>query len=79
LPPTAAKKISVPTPLIRMATLGSKPISRGPSTVAPNIATTCWMPNATVCGHGSRSSGATTMPSAGCFTVQSSILPLFGF
>src|SRR5260370_31227429 len=64
------KKISVPTPLISTATLASKPISSGPSTVPPNIATTCWTPSAIVCGHGSRSSGATTMPSAGCFIVQ---------
>jgi hypothetical protein len=62
-----AMKISVPTPLIRIATFGSKPISNGASTVAPNIATTCWMPSAKVCGAGSRSSGAIT-PSR--FTVQ---------
>src|SRR5260370_39935788 len=76
------KKISVPTPLISTATLASKPISSGPSTVPPNIATTCWMPSAIVCGHGSRSSGATTMPSAGCFIVQGKTsppnLPRFG-
>src|SRR6218665_1150513 len=49
-------------PLIRMATLGSKPISSGASTVAPNIATPCCTPIAIVCGQGSRSSGATTTP-----------------
>src|SRR5260370_41727510 len=64
------KKISVPTPLISTATLASKPISSGPSTVPPNIATTCWTPSAIVCAHGSRSSDATTMPSAGGFIVQ---------
>src|ERR1700730_10968620 len=64
------KKISVPTPLISTATLASTPINSAPSTGPPNIATTCWMPSAIVCGQGSRSSGATTMPSAGCFIVQ---------
>ncbi len=39
---------------------GSKPIRIGASTVEPNIATTCWMPMAMVCGHGRRSSGATS-------------------
>src|SRR4029453_849287 len=47
-----------------MATLGSNPISSGASTVAPNIAITCWAPSAAVCGHGNLSSGATTTP--GC-------------
>src|SRR5882757_2275005 len=64
------KKISVPTPLISTAMLGSKPISRGARIVDPNIATTCCRPSAVVCGHGRRSSGATTPPSTGCFTVQ---------
>src|SRR5436190_22988970 len=43
-----------------MATLGSKPISSGASTVAPNIATTCWSPSARVWAMGRRSSGAMT-------------------
>ena len=60
LPPVIAKNTSVPTPDISTATFGSKPISSGASTVAPNIATTCCAPIATVCGHGSRSSGAIT-------------------
>src|SRR5262245_44447123 len=64
------KKISVPMPLISTVTLASKPISSGPSTVPPNIASTCWTPSATVCGHGSRSSGATTMPSAAGLNFQ---------
>src|SRR5882757_127874 len=68
------KKISVPTPLISTAMLGSKPISRGARIVDPNIATTCCRPSAVVCGHGRRSSGATTPPSTGCFTVQLSIV-----
>jgi hypothetical protein len=55
-----AKNTSVPTPDISTATLGSKPIRIGASTVAPNIATTCWAPIANVCGQGSRSSGAIT-------------------
>jgi hypothetical protein len=54
------KKISVPTPLIRIAMLGLKPMRIGASTVAPNIAITCCTPIAAVCGQGSRSSGATT-------------------
>jgi hypothetical protein len=54
------KKISVPTPDIRMAMFGSKPISSGASTVAPNMATTCWRPMATIWGQGRRSSGAIT-------------------
>src|SRR5476649_1344896 len=64
------KKISVPTPLISTAMLGSKPISSGARIVEPNIATTCCRPSAVVCGHGRRSSGATTTPSTGCLTVQ---------
>jgi hypothetical protein len=32
----------------RIATFGSKPMSSGASTVAPNMATTCWMPSAIV-------------------------------
>ena len=65
------KKISVPTPLMRMATLGSKPMSSGASTVAPNIAMTCCTPIAVVCGQGRRSSGATTMPGTGRLTRHS--------
>ena len=59
-PPTATKKISVPMPEKRIATLGSKPISSGASTVAPNIATTCCRPSASVGPAGRRSSGAIT-------------------
>ena len=54
--------ISVPTPLMRMATLGSKPMSSGASTVAPNMAMTCCTPSAAVCAQDRRSSGATTAP-----------------
>jgi hypothetical protein len=49
-------------PDIRIATLGSKPISNGASTVAPNIATTCCTPRASDVPSGSRWSGATTPP-----------------
>jgi hypothetical protein len=50
LPPVIRKNTSVPTPDISTATLGSKPISSGASTVAPNIATTCCAPIAIDCG-----------------------------
>ena len=62
MPPVTRKKISVPTPLIKIATFGSKPIRMGASTVAPNIAITCCTPITAVCGQGSRSSGAITPP-----------------
>src|SRR5436190_23469985 len=66
-----AKKIKVPMPLISTQTLGSKPIRIGASTVEPNMATTCCRPSAVVCGHGRRSSGATTVPSAAGFSFHS--------
>jgi hypothetical protein len=69
------KKISVPMPDMRIATLGSKPISSGASTVAPNIAITCCTPRAAVCGQGRRSSGATTAPAAGR-TSRQLIMPI---
>ena len=56
------KKIKVPTPLIKMARFGSKPMRMGASTVAPNIAITCCTPITAVCGQGSRSSGPITPP-----------------
>ncbi|MDT4827161.1 hypothetical protein FQZ97_604980 [compost metagenome] len=65
--------MSVPMPLIRIAMLGLKPIRIGASTVAPNMAITCWMPIAPVCSQGSRSSGAMTAPLASVdtgFSVQ---------
>lgn len=34
----------VQIPDIMMARLGSRPMRRGKTKVAPNIATTCWMP-----------------------------------
>ena len=55
-----AKKISVPMPEKKRARFGSKPITSGATTVAPNIASTCWKPMASVPGQGSRSSGAIT-------------------
>jgi hypothetical protein len=60
------KKSRVPTPLMRIAMLGLKPIRIGASTVAPNMAITCCTPIAAVCGQGRRSSGATTAPSVAC-------------
>src|SRR6516165_3569411 len=70
------KNIKVPTPLISIAILGSKPISNGARTVEPNIATTCCIPSAMVCGQGRRSSGATTMLSAGSLKVQLNMVSL---
>ena len=52
--------MSVPSPLMRMATLGSNPIRMGASTVAPNMAITCCTPITAVCGHGRRSSANDT-------------------
>ncbi|CFO34482.1 Uncharacterised protein [Bordetella pertussis] len=49
-------------PDMRIATLGSKPISSGASTVEPNMATTCWAPMAMFLGQDRRSSGAMTAP-----------------
>src|SRR5687767_13193228 len=43
----------------RMARLGSNPIRIGATTVAPNMASTCWNPIAIVCPQGSRSSALT--------------------
>jgi hypothetical protein len=48
----------MPMPDIRIATSASNPPRSGARAVAPNIATTCCRPRATVCGQGSRSSGA---------------------
>jgi hypothetical protein len=76
LPPVIRKKIRVPTPLMRMAMLGSNPMRMGASTVAPNIAITCCTPIAAVCGQGSLSSGAITPPrrsTSADFSVQSNI------
>ena len=41
MPPTMAKKMSVPMPLIKTAMLGSKPMRIGARMVEPNMATTC--------------------------------------
>ena len=41
-----------------MAVFGLKPMMTGASTVAPNMAKMCWMPSATDCAAGGRSSGA---------------------
>ena len=54
------KKISVAMPEKKIATFGSKPISSGASTVAPNIATTCCSPTRMVGPVGRRSSGRIT-------------------
>ncbi|MGY4327176.1 hypothetical protein ACVWWG_001593 [Bradyrhizobium sp. LB7.2] len=54
------KKISVPTPENRTATLGSNPISSGAMIVEPDIATQCWRPETTVWPSGNRSSGMIT-------------------
>ena len=43
----------------RIARLGSNPIRIGATTVAPNMASTCWNPIAIVCPQGSRSSTLT--------------------
>src|SRR5690606_27752140 len=51
-------------PDIRIATLGSKPMSSGASIVEPNMATTCCAPMATFLGHERHSSGCTTAPGA---------------
>src|SRR5215218_2471837 len=49
----------VPIPEKRMARLGSNPIRIGATTVAPNMAGTCWNPIAIVWPQGSLSSGLT--------------------
>ncbi|MNJ69009.1 hypothetical protein D3C77_653090 [compost metagenome] len=49
-------------PDMRIATLGSKPISSGASTVEPNMATTCCAPIATFLGQDNLSSGAMMTP-----------------
>src|SRR5207237_10098024 len=54
------KKMSVPMPEKKIAVLGSKPMSKGPRTVEPNIASTCCRPTKMGCPQGSRSSGAMT-------------------
>src|SRR5579875_1999902 len=56
------KKSSVPLPEKKMAVFGSKPIKRGPSTVEPNMASTCCRPTSMDCPQGSRSSGAMMPP-----------------
>src|SRR5580765_1364885 len=50
----------VATPLIRTASWGLRPMMRGKTNVAPNIATTCWAPSPIVLPQDSRSFGATT-------------------
>ncbi len=59
-----------------MARLGSRPITRGKTNVAPNIATTCWAPSPIVLPHGSRSSGATGSPGAGSTSRQLNIVDI---
>ena len=39
----------VPTPAQNSATEVSSPVSSGTSTVAPNMANTCWMPSSVIC------------------------------
>ena len=59
-PRTISRNRIVETPLVRMASCGSRPIATGNRNVAPNMATTCWAPNPMVRGQDSRSSGRTT-------------------
>jgi len=42
--PVTRWKRSVPTPAVKRATAGLRPVRRGTSTVAPNMATVCWRP-----------------------------------
>src|SRR6476646_5715465 len=60
-----------------IARFGSRPITRGNTKVAPNIATTCWAPRPTVLPQGSRSSGATGSPGAGVTTRQLNIVDIW--
>ena len=60
-------------PLNRIARLGSRPITRGNTKVAPNIATTCWAPRPAVLPQPSRWSGATASPGAGSTTSHLNI------
>jgi hypothetical protein len=57
----------VPTPLIMIARLGSRPMTSGNTKVAPNMATTCCAPMPIVRGQDNRSSGATASPNGGVF------------
>ncbi|GAA2794349.1 hypothetical protein GCM10020219_076970 [Nonomuraea dietziae] len=71
----------VATPDIITARLASRPITRGKTNVAPNIAITCWAPKPTMRGHDSRSSGLTTSPGESflpspCTFQPSAITPL---
>src|SRR5690625_1526054 len=60
-PRTKKKNIKVPMPDIKIAKLGSRPMSSGAQIVEPNIATTCCAAIATLCGKGRNSSGKTTV------------------
>src|SRR5690348_9317898 len=69
------KNMTVATPEKKIAVLTGNPMSRGATTVAPNIASACCRPSAIVLPQGSRSSGAITPDD---FTRQLSmkLLPL---
>src|SRR5258708_40246345 len=71
----------VATPLINMASCGLRPMTRGNTNVAPNIATTCCAPSPTVRGQDRRSSGRTTAPGGGVLPPYATRQPtpaLFG-
>src|SRR5215213_11472246 len=59
----------------RIARLGSKPMMIGATTVAPNMASTCWKPIAIVCPQGSRSS-TLTIPDRVSFQDRTIVLLL---
>ena len=42
--PVTRWKTRVPTPAVKRATAGLRPVRRGTKTVAPNMATVCWRP-----------------------------------
>src|SRR5688572_6607427 len=63
----------VQKPENRMARLGSSPITRGKTKVAPNMATTCWAPRPIVLPHGRRCIGSTACPGAGSTTSHLNI------
>src|SRR4249919_1452867 len=67
--------VQIPENMI--ARLGSSPMTRGNTKVAPNIATTCWAPSPTILPHGSLSSGATGSPGAGVTTRQLNIVDIW--
>ena len=60
----------MPTPENSSVVAGGKPVSTGTRKVAPNIATTCWAPMASVRGQLSRWSGRTTKSSPGWVSTR---------